>query len=231
MIKLFRTHPRHLAGTKVSAFNSAPCSIHGLHEAPRFGSILQNALETVTHTLSSSKKATPLPQGFSRPILSLHDIHHDRKISPAPPSPATAPAGQANSVSTPSKGAKGFEPLIEEASRNFGVEKALIRAVIKAESDFNPRAKSRSGAVGLMQLLPSTARELGVRDLYDPRDNITGGTRYLAMLLDRYDGNLKSALAAYNWGPGNIEKTPDQLPGETEQYIQRVLRYLETLTA
>ena len=121
--------------------------------------------------------------------------------------------------------------MIEEASQNFGVEKALIRAVIKAESDFNPRAKSRSGAVGLMQLLPSTARELGVRDLYDPRDNIAGGTRYLAMLLDRYDGNLKSALAAYNWGPGNIEKTPDQLPRETEQYIQRVLRYLETLTA
>ncbi len=94
--------------------------------------------------------------------------------------------------------AETFEPFIEEASRAFEVRKDLIRAVIKAESDFNPAAKSRAGAVGLMQLLPSTARELGVRDLYDPRENILGGTRYLAMLLNRYEEDLELALSAYN---------------------------------
>jgi len=127
--------------------------------------------------------------------------------------------------------AETFEPFVEEASRAFEVRKDLIRAVIKAESDFNPAAKSRAGAVGLMQLLPSTAREMGVRDLYDPKENIFGGTRYLAMLLNRYEGNLELALSAYNWGPSNLEKGSGRLPRETEHYVQRVLGYLEALTA
>jgi soluble lytic murein transglycosylase-like protein len=121
-----------------------------------------------------------------------------------------------------------FDPLIKEASQKFGVRENLIRAVIKAESDFDPEAESSSGAVGLMQLLPSTAREVGVNDLYDPSENITGGTRYLSGLIDRYSGNLEMALAAYNWGLGNLARSPNRLPQETQDYVQRVLNYMES---
>lgn len=193
--------------------------------------MLREALDGVTHSLGSSHRATPLSLDFFRPLFLLNQVHQNRKLSPVGPTAKSHPTGGANSLSTPSKDTRHFEAFIEEASRSFGVEKALIRAVMKAESNFNPKAKSRSGAVGLMQLLPSTAREVGVSDLYDPRENIMGGTRYLAMLLDRYEGNLELALTAYNWGLGNLEKTPDQLPRETVQYVQKVLRYMETLTA
>ena len=123
-----------------------------------------------------------------------------------------------------------FDDFIREASQKYGVERDLIRAVIKAESNYNPNAKSEAGAVGLMQLLPSTANDMGVTDIYDPRENIHGGTRYLGMLLNRFGGNMERALAAYNWGPGHVERTPDRLPSETRTYIQRVMSYLETMS-
>jgi soluble lytic murein transglycosylase-like protein len=138
--------------------------------------------------------------------------------------------GDSSKVSQETANAGPFENIIQEASQTFDVKRDLIRAVIRAESDFNPMAESRAGAVGLMQLLPSTARDMGVTNLYDPRENILGGTQYLGMLLERYEGNMEQALAAYNWGPGNLERAPDRLPQETRAYIQRVLSYLETLT-
>jgi soluble lytic murein transglycosylase-like protein len=76
-----------------------------------------------------------------------------------------------------------------------------------------------------MQLMPGTARELGVKDPYDPVENIMGGTRYLRMLLDRYHGNVRLALASYNWGMGNVERSPERLPAETTHYISRVLKH------
>ncbi len=230
MIKLLRTHPRHLTGTRFTSSSSPRLPIHGPHEAPRFGQVLQETLDAGTNSPPAGVKATSLRQNSVSLLSSPKGVHQNHMISPVGPT-GSHPARATNSALTSSKGPGDFEPFIKETSRNFGVERRLIQAVIKAESSFNPRAKSRSGAVGLMQLLPSTGREMGVRDLYDPRDNITGGTRYLAMLLDRYKGNLKMALAGYNWGPGNVEKSPDRLPRETEKYIQRVLRYLETLTA
>jgi len=231
MIKLLRTHPRHLAGNRVSPSGSPRLSIRRPNEASGFDKTLKKALETVTGSLPSGRKATPLLHDLLRPLLSLQKIQHYERVFPAPPPPKTAAIGEASSVSTRVKGTGNLDRFIEEASKTFNVEKSLIRAVIKAESNFNPQAKSKSGAVGLMQLLPSTARELGVRDLYDPRDNILAGTRYLAMLLDRYEGNLELALAAYNWGPGNLGRTPERLPPETEKYVQRVLKYMGSLTA
>jgi soluble lytic murein transglycosylase-like protein len=115
-----------------------------------------------------------------------------------------------------------LDPIIAKASRKYGVDVGLIKAVIKAESDFNPQAVSHAGARGLMQLMPSTARSLGVSDSFDPEQNVMGGTRFLKDLLRRYDGNVDAALAAYNWGPGNVDKRPDHLPRETRSYLARV---------
>jgi Transglycosylase SLT domain len=120
-----------------------------------------------------------------------------------------------------------FDEVIEHASNTYGVDPELITSVIKAESDFDAGATSSKGAMGLMQLMPETARELGVKNCYNPVENIMAGTRYLKSLLNRYDGNVALTLAAYNWGMGNVEKHPERLPQETRAYIARVSRFLQ----
>jgi soluble lytic murein transglycosylase-like protein len=122
-----------------------------------------------------------------------------------------------------------LEPVIARHSRAHRLHPALIRAVIKTESDFDPQAVSRAGAIGLMQLMPQTAVRLDVRDSYNPDENIGGGTKYLRQLLDRFNGNLPLALAAYNAGEHTVERYQGLPPiPETRQYVQKVLRYYRT---
>ena len=117
---------------------------------------------------------------------------------------------------------------IREISLQYDVDPALVQAVIRVESGFNPSAVSRKGAGGLMQLMPRTASALGVFDRFDPRENIRGGVRHLRYLLDRYRGNVPIAIAAYNAGEGAVDVHRGVPPyPETEQYVLRVLRQAE----
>ena len=116
-----------------------------------------------------------------------------------------------------------FDEAIEEHASAQGVSPELVRAVIQVESAFNPQAVSPKGAMGLMQLMPATARELGVENPFLPEDNIRGGVAYLRQLLDRYDRNVELALAAYNAGPGSVEKYGAIPPyRETQAYVKKV---------
>jgi soluble lytic murein transglycosylase-like protein len=121
---------------------------------------------------------------------------------------------------------KRIEENIQIYSNKYGVDANLIRAVMRAESSFKPDVVSSAGAQGLMQLMPDTASILGVEDPFDISQNIEGGTQYLRDMLVRYDGDLNLALAAYNAGPGNVDKYEGIPPfDETRNYIIRVLRY------
>lgn len=136
-----------------------------------------------------------------------------------------------NTKASPSQ----YDDIILKTSEKYGIDPALVKAVIKAESSFKANSTSHCGAMGLMQLMPGTAVGLGVNKPYDPIQNIDGGVRYLKQQLKRYDGDVKLALAAYNCGPGRLSRLgltnlndPRQfikLPKETQNYIKRVTEY------
>jgi hypothetical protein len=120
-----------------------------------------------------------------------------------------------------------FDKLILEAAKKFDVDAALVSAVIKAESDFNPREVSNKGARGLMQLMPATATRYGVTNSYDPTANVYGGVRYLKWLLQTFEGNADFAVAAYNAGEGNVWKYNGVPPfRETINYINRIAKHV-----
>lgn len=121
-----------------------------------------------------------------------------------------------------------FDRIIRDAADAFGVEFALVKAVIKAESDFNPRAVSTAGAMGLMQIMPANLESFKLADPFNPEQNIRAGTRYLKQMITRYDDDLYLALAAYNAGPSAVD-THGGIPpyAETRTYVDRVLRYYD----
>ncbi len=121
-----------------------------------------------------------------------------------------------------------FDPIIADASKKYGLEAPLIKAVIKAESDFDPNAISHKGARGLMQIMPMNYRLLNVENPFDPHQSIDAGARYLRDMMDRYNGKLNLSLAAYNAGPGAVDRHGGVPPyQETEEYIERVMRYYQ----
>jgi Rod binding domain-containing protein len=123
-----------------------------------------------------------------------------------------------------------FDGIIDDASKKYGVDKNLIKSVILAESAGNVKAYSKASAKGLMQLIDSTAKDMGVQNVWDPRENINGGTKYLSGLLRQYNGDIKLALAAYNAGPGAVNKYNGVPPfDETKNYVSRVIGYFNNL--
>ena len=123
-----------------------------------------------------------------------------------------------------------FSEIIKEASNTYGIDEGIIGAVIKQESSFNPQAKSSCGAMGLMQLMPATAKSLGVKDAYNPEENIMAGAKYLKQKLDEFNGNLPLALAAYNAGSGAVRKHGGIPPyKETQAYVNKIMQSVDHL--
>lgn len=171
--------------------------------------------ETTEHGSENMPEMLPLI-GTDIPAATWRNFDNHGSVNNANPE-ITAPSSA--TTSAPPE----IEDLISRAAAEHGVAPDLIRSVIRTESAFDPRAVSPAGAQGLMQLMPETALELGVTNPLDPEQNVMAGTRYLRRLLNRYDGDIDHALAAYNWGMGNVDRHGlEQLPEETRNYLTRV---------
>ena len=152
-----------------------------------------------------------------------------RSSKKKPSGPSARKASSSKSKSTATKDPtryQRYDGLIGEAARLYQLPEPFIRAVVRVESDFNPGVVSRAGAMGLMQLMPKTARSMGVSDPFDARQNILGGARYLRVLANRFKGDLILTVAAYNAGHGAVEKYNGIPPyRETQRYVRRVLKH------
>ena len=176
---------------------------------------------TITVTLRQGGEAT-----FDRALVA-HITPDEVAYPEAPAVSATETAlAVTSAVRTPLE-SRPFAALIETVSLKHGIDPALVHAVVQAESNYRPSARSHVGARGLMQVMPATARDLGVKSaklLFDPQQNLEAGVRYLKFLLERFDGDLPTAIAAYNAGPAAVSKYAGIPPfPETQNYVRKVL--------
>ena len=183
-------------------------------------SAVQSRIAEITGTPASPDAPTPtLASGAPRFANALAAA-----MGPGSPNPFPLGGGDGSSRAPAPVPPAQIDALVQQNAGTWQVDPALVKAVIANESGFNANATSGVGAQGLMQLMPDTAASLGVRDAYDPVQNVAGGTRYLRGLLDRFHGNVRLAVAAYNAGPGAVEKYGDVPPfSETQNYVQNVL--------
>jgi soluble lytic murein transglycosylase-like protein len=188
-------------------------------DEPTFSSLLLGLKESQKATKASEVKNLT-PQSLADYRSNAHPV----RLKPLRKKTydQSAGTGASKELNTPEE----LRALIEANARKHGLPTQLVAAVIKVESNFDSRAVSSEGARGLMQLMPTTARELGVRNSFDAAQNINGGCRYLKEMLDRFDGKLELAIAAYNAGPGAVEKYGRIPPyQETQKYVRKVMAY------
>ena len=201
-----------------------------LQQVVKYGAVLYlvAALLFVTAGICSRPvRSTPYPGRAWTPMAPLLMMPAVSRTADADASSERAASGRiAIAALEPAEPALPFEAHIVQAAQTYQVDPTLIRAIIMAESSYNPRAVSHRGAQGLMQLMPTTARWLGIEDSFDPAMNIDGGVRYFRRLLDRFDGDVKLALAAYNAGSRYVRKYGGVPPFRaTRIYIKKVLHY------
>jgi soluble lytic murein transglycosylase-like protein len=183
--------------------------------------------------LGSAGVAHPAIYSFTDPTGTVHysNVPVDERFAPVPGTedPLQTPRQESNSLAK----AATYSQLIEGAARDNRLDPALVAAVIVVESGGDPKAVSRRGARGLMQLMPETARKYGVNDVFDPAQNILGGARYLHDLAQRYQNDLELILAAYNAGPEAVDRQGRRIPQlhETLTYVPRVIQLYRKLTA
>lgn len=194
--------------------------IQATHESSKGTTLVRKTKPKATHT--NFQKV--LDNTTSSTVNSTKSVNNTKNVSNV--------NNTNNSINT-NNGKVDLDSIFEKAASTYNVPVKLLKAVAKAESNFKPNEVSSAGAIGVMQLMPGTAKELGVKDAYDPEQNIMGGAKYLSQKLKEYDGDVSLALAAYNAGSGNVKKYGGIPPfKETQNYVKKVLNYMgETIHA
>jgi soluble lytic murein transglycosylase-like protein len=186
------------------------------------------SVETVMARVSQLEGMIAAANGGSPSPSATSSTSFDQQLSQATDAQATSASTSSTAVDSVGSGSVPYEQLIDAAAKKYGIDPAVLKGLVKQESGFNPNAGSPAGAQGLTQLMPGTAAALGVTDVHDPAQSIDGGARYLKQQLDRFGGDYSKALAAYNAGPGAVQRYGGVPPyAETQNYVKSILGFAQ----